>query len=348
MTLVERYAPANSRSSSGDASRLLRFGHGEGDGNDEWYTRSAWRARELWLSIGEEENRELLAPTGAVWFATSPNGWESAAEQTMRAAGVPSERLAPVDLAELFPDVHTEDLHFGLYEPAAGVLRAAESVHVLVGRARRRGAQVVSGTATPHADGVIVDGRLLGADRVIWAAGAWLGSLFPRWANVTPTRQHVFYWDSPPAWQRGPAWLENDRHVYGFPDLDGVGLKATSDRIGPPVDLEQPSRRPDPVVESEVARYLAHRFPALSDVPLLRTAVMHYEVRPGRTFLIGPLPDQDRVWLMGGGSGHGFKHGPALGEYVADVLEGHRDLEPRFTVSGPVGAASSAGSSPNR
>ncbi len=333
VTLVERYAPANSRSSSGDASRLLRFGHGEGDGNDEWYTRSAWRARQLWQRIGEEEHRELLVPTGAVWFTTRSEGWESAAEKTMREVGVPCERIAASDLHGQFPDIRTEDLLFGLYEPAAGVLRAAESVHVLVARARRRGAQVILGSGSPETDGVLVDGRLVTGDRVIWAAGAWLGSLFPQWANVTPTRQHVFYWDTGPEWRGGPAWLENDRSVYGFPDLDGLGLKAANDSIGPTVDLEKPVREPDHAVEREVQQYLAYRFPQLSGVRLLRTHVMHYEMSPGRTFLIGPLPGQDRVWLLGGGSGHGFKHGPALGEYVADVLEGRKELAERFTIA---------------
>lgn len=335
VTLVERYSPANSRSSSGDASRLLRFGHGEGDGNDEWYTRSAWTARQLWRAIGDEERRDLLVKCGAIWFSRHSDGREAVAEETMRVAGVPCERLEPGDLRDHFPDIRTDDLLYALYEPEACLLRAAEAVHVLVRRARRRGARMVFGSATPHGDGVLVNEEVLSGDRVIWACGAWLGRLFPEWAPVTATRQHVFYWDSPPAWRTGPAWLENDCDVYGFPDLDGLGIKAMSDRIGPPFDLDRAVRRTDPREELEVRRYLAHRFPALSDVQPLRSQVMHYEMTPDRRFLIGPLPGQDRVWLMGGGSGHGFKHGPALGLYVADVLEGRQALDERFAILEP-------------
>ncbi len=332
VTLVERYAPANSRSSSGDASRLLRFGHGESDGNNEWYTRSAWTARGLWRSIGEEEHRDLFVNTGAVWFARRSDGAETLAEEAMRRVGVPCQRLERGELHDHFPDVRTDDLLFALYEPQAGLLRAAESVRVLVERARRRGARMVCGSATPHADGVRVNEEVLSADQVIWACGAWLGRLFPEWAPVTATRQHVFYWDSPPAWRTGPAWLDNDRHFYGFPDLDGLGIKALSDDIGPPLDLDRPLRQPNPAAELDVRRYLAHRFPALSNVKLLRGQVMHYEITPGRGFLIGPLPGQDRVWIVGGGSGHGFKHGPALGLYVAAVLEGRQKLDERFAI----------------
>lgn len=330
VTIVERYAPANARSSSGDASRLLRFGHADDPANDEWYTRSAWTARELWRGIAEEEGRDLLVETGAVWFAPSVDGPEAAAEQTMREVGVRCERVSTDELRRHFPDVRTDDLRYGLYEPRAGVLHAAEAVRVLVDRARRRGARLVYGEAQPRADGALVDGAVLVADRVIWACGAWLGQLFPRWAPVTATRQHVFYWDAPPAWRTGPAWLDVHRAFYGFPDIDGLGFKAVDDTVGPPADPDHPDRRPSPIAAAAVRRYLAHRFPALARVEVLRSHVMHYEVTPRRTFLVGPVPDQERVWLFGGGSGHGFKHGPALGRYVADVLEGRRTLEERF------------------
>lgn len=331
VTLVERYSPANSRSSSGDVSRLLRFGHGDGDGLDEWYTRSAWAALQLWRDIGEEERRDLLVNTGAMWLVCSADGWEVAAEATMQQVGVPSERVSQHELSKYFPDVHTDDLRYGLYEPAACVVRAAESVQVLVGRALRRNARLVHGPAAPHRDGVSVNDEVITADRVIWACGAWLGQLFPQWAPVTPTRQNVFYWNSPPRWRTGPAWVDNSHGFYGFPDLDGAGLKGLSDSRGPRFDLENGSRQVDPRAEAEARDYLAYRFPALAGVGVLRSFVMHYEMTPRRRFLVGPLPGQDRVWLLGGGSGHGFKHGPALGAYLADVLEGRQQLDPRFT-----------------
>lgn len=333
VTLVERYSPANSRSSSGDASRLLRFGHGAGDGKDEWYTRSAWTALQLWRSIAEEEHRELFVTTGAMWLTRGSDGWAAAAEKVMVEVGVPCQRVAPAELSNYFPSIRTEDLLYGLYEPKACVLRAAECVHVLFGRARRRGARVVYGSAVPHPDGLFLNGEILGADRVIWACGAWLGRLFPPWAPVSATSQHVFYWDSPPEWRTGPAWLEDGRDFYGFPDLDGLGLKALSDSRGPWFDLENTRRQLDPRVEVETKQYLAYRFPALADIHVLRSYVMHYEMTPGRTFLIGPLPGQDRDWLLGGGSGHGFKHGPALGAYLANVLEGRQQLDERFAIS---------------
>ena len=194
--------------------------------------RSAWTALGPWRAICNEERQNLLVNTGAIWFARRADGSEAVAEERMRAAGLPCERLDPHELHEYFPDIAADDLLFALYEPEACVLRASQCVHVLVERARRRGALMVFGSAKPHRDGVLLDHEVLSGDRVIWACGAWLGRLFPEWAPVTATRQNVFYWDSPSAWRTGPAWLENDRFVYGFPDIDGLGIKAVSTRSG--------------------------------------------------------------------------------------------------------------------
>jgi len=82
-----------------------------------------------------------------------------------------------------------------------------------------------------------------------------------------------------------------------------------------------------------VRQFLAQRFPGLKDAPLLETRVCQYENTSSGDFLIDRHPAFDNVWLVGGGSGHGFKHGPALGEYVAArVVEGGT-VEPRFTLA---------------
>jgi glycine/D-amino acid oxidase-like deaminating enzyme len=71
----------------------------------------------------------------------------------------------------------------------------------------------------------------------------------------------------------------------------------------------------------------------LKEAPLLETRVCQYENTSNGDFLIDRHPAFDNVWLVGGGSGHGFKHGPALGEYVAArVVEGG-PVEPRFTLA---------------
>jgi sarcosine oxidase len=241
VTLIERYAPANSRSSSGDWSRLLRFGHAGDQATAEWYTRSAWRARTLWQALGEEDDRELLADTGAVWFVSGDGMGEDAAERTMRLVGPSCERMSRSQLKSLFPAVHVDDLAYGLFEIEAGVLRASECVRALVRQAVRQGTRVRHGTAVPRGETVVIDEQVLEADRVVWACGAWLGKLFPQWAPIIATRQMVFYWDTDPAWRNGPAWIDARAESYGMPDVDGLGLKAQTSQAGPAVDPDSAS-----------------------------------------------------------------------------------------------------------
>lgn len=79
--------------------------------------------------------------------------------------------------------------------------------------------------------------------------------------------------------------------------------------------------------------FVGRRFPTLKNAPLLEARVCQYENTSNGDFLIDRHPDFDNVWLVGGGSGHGFKHGPALGEYVAARVTEGGPVEPRFTLA---------------
>jgi sarcosine oxidase len=338
VTLVERVAPGHPGAESGGEARLLRFSHGP----DALYTRSAWRARGLWLELAEEVGEELLVPGGVVWFARRPDGWEADAERVLRAEGVPVERLAPEDGERLFPSagkgpaasVHTGDLSFVLHEPEAGVLRAAAATRALVRRAGQRGARLLGGEARPDGKAVAVAGERLEADLVVWACGAWLAALFPDVIELAVTRQDVVFFEAPDAWRAGevPAYVDYDSAAYGHGLLDGHGLKVALDVDGPPVD---PDRRPSeatPASERAAADYLALRFPALAGTPVERSRVCHYSTTADAGFVLDRHPDFERVWIAGGGSGHGFKHGPAFAEHAVGVMTGRAELEPRFAL----------------
>ena len=108
-----------------------------------------------------------------------------------------------------------------------------------------------------------------------------------------------------------------------MPDLEGRGFKIALDRHGVRVDPDTQSRIVSEEVAAEVRRYVARRFPGLRDAPIVETRVCQYENTSSGDFLIDRHPEIENVWFVGGGSGHGFKHGPAVGEYVAGrVLDG--------------------------
>ncbi len=326
--VVEQYAPGNARGSSGDRTRLLRLGHGEfGEADDLRYIRSAAQGIELWRALDAESGAGLLVPSGLVWLAAGGGGPEDLVARRMDAAGASYERLTPAETAALFPGMAVDDLAFSLYEPAACVIRAGAAVDALL---RRAGARLVLDRARPAGPrAVALTDGVRTADAVVWACGAWLGALWPELAPVRPSWQDVLHWAAPPAWRDGPAWFDERAALYGFPDVDGLGIKAVSHQPGRAFDVDRDARVPDPDMAAEVAAYLGRRFPPLAGAGLLWARVMPYEMTPDGHFVAGPA-DVDGHWVLGGGSGHGFKHAPALGAHVADLVEGAAEVVPMW------------------
>src|SRR5262249_24718879 len=134
---------------------------------------------------------------------------------------------------------------------------------------------------------------------------------------------------TPPAM---PAWIDVD--LYGIPDLENRGFKIADDRHGPPFDPDSSDRFITREQIVEMRRRLGDLFPALKDAPLVESRVCQYENSSNGEFLDDLHPGLKNVWLVGGGSGHGFKHGPALGEYVAaQVLGTAGKPEPRYSLA---------------
>jgi glycine/D-amino acid oxidase-like deaminating enzyme len=339
VTLVDQFEPGDPRATSGGESRLIRSGHGP----DAGYTASARRARTLWRELEAECGEELLVESGLTWFAHREDGWEAETIATFRAQGIPYERLEPEAGMRQFPSFDPAGLAFLLYEPEAGVLRAQRAVRALARQAQAHGARLVQGRAVPDgAAARLDDGRVLEADVVVWACGGWLGRLFADQLTIRTTRQELFFFDGGPAWRADgvPAYVDFDQAIYGTRDIDGLGVKAAPDFDGPPLDPD--AELPEATAASEaIARhFLAERFPGLAGAPLSGSKTCRYELSPDAHFVAAPHPEHPSVWLLGGGSGHGFKHGPAMAERMADALAGIADLPPHFGLHDR-GAASS-------
>jgi glycine/D-amino acid oxidase-like deaminating enzyme len=330
VTVVEQYPPGHVRAASGGESRLIRFAHGDND----WYTRSSRRALDLWRELERETGAELFVPTGVAWFFSGEHSWGDASERVLKEQGIGAELLEPGEGARLFPSFDGAGLASILYEPEAGVLRARDATRAIAELAIERGARFVTGTAAPDGDAVLVDGERLEADRVVWAGGAWLAGLFPSLVDLRVTRQDVYFFGAPAGWQAPdvPAWVDFDVGVYGVGDLDGRGFKASPDREGPAFDPDAGERVASKEKEAEARDYLALRFPALAGAPLVGTRSCPYSLTEDTNFLVAPHPEHEHVWLLGGGSGHGFKHGPALAEYAERLLNGEEEPSEAFAL----------------
>jgi len=338
--LVEAYGPANARASSGGESRIIRMGYCA----DELYTRWAQRSLVQWKELFAATKQPLFLETGVLWLAGDDDARLRQTTATLKQCNVAHEELDGAKLEKRYPQIGLDGVKWGLFEPNSGVLMARRGVATVVEDAVRLGAEYRCAQAiNPREAGRVEhigtrNGERIAARQFVFACGPWLGKVFPDvlGSRIFPSRQEVFFFGipggdarfAPPAL---PTWLFQEDEVYGMPDIDSRGLKMAFDRHGERVDPDTQSRIVSPAMAEAARKYVARRFPALRDAPIVETRVCQYENTSNGDFLIDRHPEMENVWFAGGGSGHGYKHGPAAGEYVAgQLLDGAR-AEPRWT-----------------
>lgn len=346
VVLIDAYGPGNSRSSSGGESRVIRMGYGP----DQIYTRMAQRSLVLWQELLGSSS--LLQTSGVLWLAKDNDAYCEATLETLRQANVPFEHLNRDELAVRYPQLNFEAVPWGILEPDSGVILARRAVQVVVEEARKSGATYLEEAVLPmergtdeRSDRVKLDsistssGRDIRAQQFVFACGPWLPKLFPRLLAdlIHVTRQEVFFFGVPAGAElfgpgRMPAWIDFNKLIYGLPSLDNRGVKLAIDAHGPQFDPDDGDR----IVSNEglaAARtFLRQRIPLLANAPVTETRVCQYENTSNGDFLIDRHPEFANVWFAGGGSGHGFKHGPAVGEAVAALVSGAGEIEPRFSL----------------
>ena len=344
--LVDAWGPGHARASSGGESRIARGAYGA----DEIYTRMALDSLGEWRALSARSGLPIFHETGVLFFFAETQPYFEETMRVHRRLGLPTELLDAAELGRRFPQIDFAGIAGGLYEPDFGALMARRAVQQLVAEFVRHGgvyrqAEVMPPDAAGPALSQLLlrNGETLRANRFVFACGAWLGRLFPDLlgSRIFPTRQEVFFFAPPPgdpgfAPDRLPCWADFNHGdmYYGFPDLEGRGVKLAHDRHGPPIDPDTDERLPSPAALAEVCAYMGRRFPRLAGRPLSEARVCQYENSANGDFLIDRHPVWENVVLVGAGSGHGFKHGPAVGRYAADLLLGRLAApEPRFSLA---------------
>jgi sarcosine oxidase len=361
VTLVEAYGAAHSRSSSGDETRIVRCGYGP----DAIYSELALRSLSQWRALSDRAGRPdpLWHQAGVLWMAAGNDPYTAATRETLGRLNVAPDVLSRSDLRTRFPHVDTEGIEVALLERDCGVVAARRAVRALVAELELRGARIVAARVEPPPDDRGADpaealrrrvrfaptvrvlstegGADVAGDGFVFACGAWLPALFPELlrGRIRPTRQMVAYFGTPSgdrrfAAARMPAWIDFPSGIYGTPDIDGRGVKVGIDEHGGPIDPDADDRLPDRAAVDRARAWLARRVPALANAPIVETRVCAYENTATGDFLIDRHPAHNNVWIAGGGSGHGFKHGPAVGELLARMVLDGESPDARFALAG--------------
>lgn len=359
VTLVDARGPGNIQASSGGETRVTRAVYG----TNAPATRLAIRSMDLWK---EEQSRlgvELYRERGVVWLTTTADeSYLAAALPLLREAGRPFEEMTPAAAAKRWPAMSFDDARRVVFEPMAGYLLARRASETVARQVEAEGGVVRHAEVLPPAlhderpaagaagherlDAVTLgDGVRLEADAFVFALGPWLGRFFPGIVGdrVRPTRQELFTFVTPPGDARFhddalPTWADLGETLrYGIPGpkpeagagAGGTrGMKFGDDARGPLFDPTHGDRTPSVEGERSARAYLAHRFPSLKNPPLQSAQVCQYENSPDNQYLIDRHPHATNVYIAGGGSGHGFKNGPAIGELVKALVLGERPPDP--------------------
>ena len=339
VTLIDVWGPGNSRASSGGETRIIRATYGP----KQQYVRMAVRALELWKENEKRWNQRLFHRTGVLWMTGPEDESEKASLPLLRDAGVLFEQLTPAEAQKRFPQINFDGVKWAIFEKDSGFLTARRNCQIVLDHFLAEGGEYREASVTPGViqgremrELALSGGSRLSADQYVFACGPWLGKLFPAVMGkvIRPTRQEVFFFGVPAGDVRYseaqmPTWIDHGPHIfYGIPGNEGRGFKAGDDTRGPLCDPTSQERTPSPEALAHVRKYVEFRFPGMKGAPVLETRVCQYENTPDENFIMDRHPEAANVWLLGGGSGHGYKHGPAVGERMADLVLGKKPVDP--------------------
>jgi glycine/D-amino acid oxidase-like deaminating enzyme len=349
VTLLDAYGAGNPRASSGDESRHLRAGYDDREIYSDW----AFRAMALWKEREKEFGRSLMYPAPRLQMAGTLTKGLAAQKAIFDKLGIPYEILQQDELRRRYPQINFDDVGFAFAETPASsaVLRARDSMIAVAEMFARKGGEFRIAEALPGAASgrrlnalELGQGDSISAQVYVFACGPWLPRIFPALLGrkIASYRRELYYWGVPAGdtrfnWPNLPTWSDDVLGNYGFPNIDR-GVKIAPPQAGLFLqDPDEDERVPSAYLMRRARKWVAKRFPALADMPIVESRICQVEESANGDFMIDRHPDYDNVWIVGGGSGHGFKHGPYLGRYVADRVTGRADdagLSKLFAIPG--------------
>jgi glycine/D-amino acid oxidase-like deaminating enzyme len=347
VTLVDAWGAGHSRSSSGDETRVIRSVY-----VDKIYVEMAQRAMQIWRENEPQFGHKIFHEIGVLNLIGQDSSRLNAALKHFDSLDLPYEELSIKETKTRYPHFNLDDISQVVMDTEAGYLLARMGCYVVKEAFVKEGGDYRLSEARPLSilsekmQGITLsDGSKLTADQYVFACGPWLGKLFPEEIGglVRPTRQEVFYFNVPSGCdiiERTPVWcdfssLYPNVMMYGIPasgsDAAGRGFKIAEDVLGNDFDPDTTERETTARWLDKSREFMHHRFPILRGMPLSESRVCQYENTPDAHFLIDKLPTASNVWVMGGGSGHGYKMGASVGEMMTKLIGGEADVNPIFS-----------------
>ncbi len=328
----DAFTPPHALGSSHGESRMIREAYFE----DPRYVPLLRRAYDLWHQLAHDANAELIVETGGV-FSGPPDGTIVAGiERAGREHRIQTERIDHQALASRAPWLRVPE-HFGVvFEPRAGYVRPEHCIDAHIRLANDAGADIHDAEAVvswrADGDAFVVETareRYAATHLVLCAGAAMTPWLHDAGVATTITRQTMFWFRNGDVQSPRTVWavqLDDERMLYGFPDLGG-GLKAAIHYGGEPTEWQAANRVVKDDEAGEVADVCARYLPGVHGA-LLRAVACFYTNTADHHFVIDRHPRHPRALVVSACSGHGFKFASAIGEAVSQwTLDGASALD---------------------
>jgi sarcosine oxidase len=327
---LERFQIPHEMGSSHGLTRIIRLAYYEHPG----YVPLLRRSYELWRELQQAAGEQLLYVTGSIDAGEADGEVVQGSLLSCRLHDLPHELLSGAELARRFPGYQLPVDYLALLQPDGGFLLPERCIVSHATAARELGAEIRTGEQVldwePRTDGVAVmteRGEYV-ADRLVVTAGPWASKLLPGLAALAVPERQVLGWFEVAdpalfALERFPVFnlLVPEGRYYGFPEFQVPGLKIglyhhLEEQVDPDTVDRDTHARDEQVLRRAVERY----FPAANG-RTLATKVCMFTNSPDEHFILDLHPDDPRISIAAGFSGHGFKFCSVVGEIMADLAE---------------------------
>lgn len=308
VTVFEQNFAGHPGGSSHGRSRIVRQAY-----PDPFYTEVAVEAHRLWADLEQETGRKLVHEVGLLFVGHAEEAELQQERAGLDALGVKYIEVGPEDVRRYHLAMELADGEVALLTHHAGWADVPVVLETLQGLVLANGAEWVRERVDPRA--------LPGFDRIVVTAGAWVTKFAA--LPVEITRQTVAYIRGE---HEGPVWIEGfGDHIYGFPSETGAQtFKVGYHAPGPVTDPDLPAREPDPAAVDAILERVEARF-HVHNPQVVELAVCLYSTAPNDDFVIGWM--DPRTLVASPCSGHGFKFGPWMGRFLADLVEEKRSID---------------------
>jgi sarcosine oxidase len=323
----DRFERGHTLGSSGGLSRIIRLS----DYEHPDYVPLLRRAWTLWRELERDGDETLLTETGGL-YAGDPDGeLVGGALKSARTHRLEHEVLDAAALRGRYPLFDWPDGWQGVFERQAGWLAPERSIETHLRLAEESGATlrfdepVERWESTPDGVRVTTAAGTFEAKQLVIAAGAWASQLVPSLATKLSVERNVLFWFEPTAEREAFASLpiyivdDTDRIFYGFPYIEGQGVKVAGLHFGDKADPDSVDRTASARDEERVRAWLWRRMP-LANGERLDAKVCMYTNTPDANFIVDRVADHPNVVVASACSGHGFKFSSVIGEILADLV----------------------------